>query len=166
MVMPGELNKVLKLPKVFTIGIVVKNLEEAINYYRKAFGWGPWSVNEREDLSEALYLGKHSGCIIKTATFPNPYDPAEEDLDRTTVELIQPLEGESPFHDQLMKRGEGIHHLAVMVDDLQATLVELGRHQCLPIFTFQIELSGMLISGAFLDSPMLGDLRLEVIQVG
>ena len=34
------------------------------------------------------------------------------------LELIQPLEGESPWQEFLDKHGEGIHHIAFKVDDL------------------------------------------------
>ena len=41
------------------------------------------------------------------------------------VELIQPLDGESPIARFLASRGEGFHHVAYEVDDLDAALAEL-----------------------------------------
>ena len=40
--------------------------------------------------------------------------------------MIQPLEGESPFADFLKNRGEGMHHLRLTVDDLDAAIAELN----------------------------------------
>ena len=43
----------------------------------------------------------------------------------TTVELLEPLDQESPIAKHLQKRGQGIHHLAFKVDNIEKTLEQL-----------------------------------------
>jgi len=44
------------------------------------------------------------------------------------VELLEPLSAESPVGRFLDKRGEGVHHLALRVDDIEAALARLRDH--------------------------------------
>ncbi len=47
---------------------------------------------------------------------------------KQAVELIQPLAGStSQFTEWLAKRGEGVHHLALSVADIEQTVAELAR---------------------------------------
>ena len=48
--------------------------------------------------------------------------------DGTFIELIAPLGDASPLHEALGARGEGVHVIALAVDDLDATTRELQQH--------------------------------------
>jgi methylmalonyl-CoA/ethylmalonyl-CoA epimerase len=50
-----------------------------------------------------------------------------------SVELLEPLDDNSNISDFLEKRGEGLHHLALRVDDVAAALAEAERHGLRPI---------------------------------
>lgn len=41
------------------------------------------------------------------------------------MELIQPIDSQGPIAAFMAKRGEGVHHVAYEVDDIQAKLAEL-----------------------------------------
>ncbi len=41
------------------------------------------------------------------------------------VELLEPIDHNSPVHRFIQKRGEGLHHLCFRVKDIRATLKEL-----------------------------------------
>lgn len=43
------------------------------------------------------------------------------------IELLEPTEAESPISNFLDKRGEGLHHLAFAVEDIQARIDELKK---------------------------------------
>jgi methylmalonyl-CoA/ethylmalonyl-CoA epimerase len=43
------------------------------------------------------------------------------------VELMQPVRSDSTLARHLAKRGEGLHHLTFMVDDIPSTIVSLGE---------------------------------------
>jgi methylmalonyl-CoA epimerase len=45
----------------------------------------------------------------------------------TQIELLEPLGSESPVAKFLESRGEGIHHIAVKVDDIEKALEELKK---------------------------------------
>ena len=53
---------------------------------------------------------------VKTAFLP---------LKDTEVELLEPTAEDSPVAKFIAKKGEGIHHLAIRVEDLKAALAEL-----------------------------------------
>jgi len=47
------------------------------------------------------------------------------DLFNTDLEFLQPLDRESPIFKFLERRGPGIHHLCILVDDIETALDEL-----------------------------------------
>ncbi len=49
------------------------------------------------------------------------------------VELLEPLADDSPVGQYLAKRGEGIHHLCLRVDDLEAILARLAARGIEPL---------------------------------
>jgi methylmalonyl-CoA/ethylmalonyl-CoA epimerase len=49
------------------------------------------------------------------------------DFCNAEVEFIQPLEKDSPISKFLEKRGPGIHHICVLVEDLEGALNELRQ---------------------------------------
>jgi 4-hydroxyphenylpyruvate dioxygenase-like putative hemolysin len=104
----------LTFPDLCQIGVVVKDLEKAIEVYSSFFGVGPWKVVDLPSINATLHgkpveyalrigLAK-VGCIV--------------------LELIQVLEGETIHTEFLRKRGEGIHHIALCVDDLDNIVEE------------------------------------------
>jgi methylmalonyl-CoA/ethylmalonyl-CoA epimerase len=46
---------------------------------------------------------------------------------RVEIELLEPTGPDTPVGKFLAKRGEGLHHVAFQVEDIEATLGELGR---------------------------------------
>jgi methylmalonyl-CoA/ethylmalonyl-CoA epimerase len=44
------------------------------------------------------------------------------------IELVQPTRPDSPVGRFLLRRGEGVHHVAYQVDDLEAALRELKKN--------------------------------------
>jgi methylmalonyl-CoA/ethylmalonyl-CoA epimerase len=48
------------------------------------------------------------------------------ELGGVPLELIQPLEGESIWHEHLQKYGSGLHHLGYRVEDLETEIQRMG----------------------------------------
>lgn len=87
------------------IGIAVKNLDEAISIYRDILGFkleGVHTINENK---------------VKVAFFSTG--------NKAKIELLEPLGSESPIAKFLESRGEGIHHIAVRVGNIEAALTKL-----------------------------------------
>jgi len=88
------------------IGIVVRDLEQAMAQYHRLLGWGPWDVYEYE-----------SPWLHDTEIHGRPVDytflGAETLVGSLIVELIQPLTGPSIYTEWLATKGEGLHHILV-----------------------------------------------------
>lgn len=83
------------------LGIAVKSLEESIPFYEKVLGLKCYSIEEVVDQK------------VRTAFFM---------VGKTKIELLEPTSEESPIAKFIEKRGEGIHHLAYAVEDVQKCL--------------------------------------------
>lgn len=89
------------------IGIAVKNLEESINFYENILGLKCYSIEEVKDQK------------VKTAFFQ---------VGQTKIELLESTDSEGPIGKFIDKKGEGIHHMAFAVKDLQAALDNAKRN--------------------------------------
>ena len=86
------------------IGIAVKSIDEALKLWEEVLGI---KCTGREEVEEQK---------VVTAFLP---------LGDTEVELLEPTSPESPVSKFIEKRGEGIHHLALRVENIEAALEEL-----------------------------------------
>jgi methylmalonyl-CoA/ethylmalonyl-CoA epimerase len=89
------------------IGIAVSKLDEAISLYRDFLGLELEGVHVVEEQK------------VRVASFST----GEE----TRIELLEPTESESPVARFIEKRGEGIHHIALKVRNIEAVLEELKK---------------------------------------
>lgn len=88
------------------IGIAVKNLQEANKLYASLFGKEHYKVEAVE--SEG----------VSTSFFQ---------VGDTKIELLEASRPDSPIAKFIEKRGEGIHHLAFEVEDIQAEMSRLQQ---------------------------------------
>jgi methylmalonyl-CoA/ethylmalonyl-CoA epimerase len=89
------------------IAIVVRDIDEALERYHRALGWGPWNVYEHKP--PALH---HTYLHGKATDFT--MIGAETHVGSIVVELLQPVNGPSIYKEWLDTHGEGLHHIAVM----------------------------------------------------
>jgi methylmalonyl-CoA epimerase len=87
--------------RVDHIGVAVDDLDAAIALHEEAYGM---AVAHREVVEEQ---GVEAVLL---------------DVGENHVELLRPLDGESPVGRFLSKRGPGLHHVAYQVADVQAAL--------------------------------------------
>ncbi len=94
----------VKLLNLDHVGIAVHDLDRAVEGYRVRYGVSPLyrEVVETQGVEEAM--------IPVGGSF---------------VQLLAPLDGESPVSRFLERRGEGVHHLAFLVADIDAALEHL-----------------------------------------
>ncbi len=90
------------------IGIAVKDINKAIETFTLILGHGPHEVTEVLDQK------------VKVAMFSS----AENDP-YGHIELLEGLSSDSPIAKYIEKRGEGLHHLAILVDNIELKLAEL-----------------------------------------
>jgi 4-hydroxyphenylpyruvate dioxygenase-like putative hemolysin len=146
----------VQLPSVQQVGIVVRDVDRAVQYYSSTFGWGPFQVMELE-LKGFTYRGRRSDGRLKVAL---------AQLGPIQIELVQVLEGKTPHSDFLKEKGEGIDHLLLgPVQDLNGTLAELAKDGIEPIFRCTLKWGDMEIDGVFLNSDRIGGVKIELTEV-
>lgn len=78
------------------------------------------------------------------------------------LEMIEPVEGKKSIWKEFLEaKGEGIHHLAYMVDDIDKARDELVRRGLNLIFTVKFRSGG---GGAYFETDGIGGLVLELFQ--
>ena len=90
------------------IGIAVKSLSDAVKVYEELIGLKVSGYDQVDDQG------------VRVAMLP---------LGESRIELLEPITPESPIEKFLAKRGEGIHHIAVRVDNIEEAL---ERFKALP----------------------------------
>ena len=90
--------------KIDHIGIATQRIEDAAAVWRDALGL------ELDASEEIVSQG------VKVAMFA---------VGESHIELLEPLAPNSPVGKFLEKRGPGIHHIAVRVEDIRASLAKL-----------------------------------------
>jgi methylmalonyl-CoA epimerase len=126
------------------VAIIVRSLEQALAFYRDTLGIEPSEVKEvpTEQVRIAfLPLGGPGG---------------------SEIELIEPATSDSSLTRFLEKRGEGLHHICLEVDDIDAALAEM-RAQGAPVLDQQprIAAEGRAI---FLHPKGTNGVLLELLQ--
>ena len=86
------------------IGIAVTSLDEAIPFYEKVLGLDCYSIEEVKDQK------------VKTAFFK---------VGQTKIELLEPTDPESAVAKFISRKGEGIHHIAFAVKNIDRKLKEV-----------------------------------------
>ena len=86
------------------IGIAVKSIDESLKFWEDTLGIKCHGV---EEVAEQK---------VKTAFLP---------VEDTEIELLEGTSEESPVAKFIAAKGEGIHHLAIRVDNLEEALAEL-----------------------------------------
>ena len=93
----------MDLTHIEHIGIAVKNLDESIKYYENVLGLKCYAIEEVADQK------------VKTAFFQ---------IGQTKIELLESTSPDGPIGKYIEKKGEGIHHIAFAVNNLQQALNE------------------------------------------
>lgn len=96
---------------VHQIGIVVRDLEPALEEYSRRLGIGPWRVYRFAPpaLSDTRLRGRDARFSMWVAL---------ASTGTMQWELIQPIEGPSIYEEFLDAHGEGLHHVQVSYGDM------------------------------------------------
>jgi methylmalonyl-CoA/ethylmalonyl-CoA epimerase len=96
----------MKPKKIEHIGIAVKSLDTAIPFFENVMGVKCYAVEEVVDQK------------VKTAFFK---------VGETKIELLESTDPEGPVGKFIEKKGEGVHHVAFAVDNVQEALNEASE---------------------------------------
>ncbi len=94
----------MEISHIEHIGIAVNSLDEAIPYYEQVLGLKCYAIEEVADQK------------VKTAFFK---------VGDTKIELLESTDPEGPIGKFIEKKGQGIHHLAFAVNNVNEALTEV-----------------------------------------
>jgi methylmalonyl-CoA epimerase len=101
-----EILEGIMVNKIDHIGIAVKNLEEALNFYENILGLKSAGFEIVEEQK------------VKVAFLP---------IGDTEVELLESTEEDGPIARYIAKNGEGVQHIAYRVDDIDEAILLSDR---------------------------------------
>ncbi len=124
--------------KINHLGIATKGIDEALKFWSDALGLENVHTEVVEDQK------------VRVAMLP---------IGESRIELLEPTSEDSPISKFLEKRGGGIHHIAVEVEDIEAALAKLkaegarlidekpriGAEGCLVAFVHPSSANGVLL---------------------
>ncbi len=105
----------IKMGAICQIGIVVRDLQKAVDNYWEKLGIGPWMTVRIEPplLRDVSLRGKPVEASMMAAIAQSG---------SIQLELIQPLEGPNIWKEFLEERGGGLHHVQSLDQDANAAL--------------------------------------------
>lgn len=128
--------------KIDHIGIATKGIDEALKFWEHALGLKNVHTEVVEDQK------------VRVAMLP---------IGESRIELLEPTSEDSPISKFLEKRGGGIHHIAVEVPDINASLAQLRSNGVRLIDeTPRIGAEGCLV--AFVHPSSANGVLLELVQ--
>jgi catechol 2,3-dioxygenase-like lactoylglutathione lyase family enzyme len=140
----------LTLPPVHQVGYVVGNIEKACGFYESTYGVGPFDIVDEVNMEGAILRGKPISTKIKVAFAKS---------NEVELEFIEPLEGENLYTEFLEEKGDGVHHLGFVVDDMDAWKKEFSAKGFEPVFHRDM----VVMEFAYFDTSMFGGLMLELL---
>jgi len=128
--------------KLDHIGIATRQIDQAMGLWRDTLGL---ALDHTEEVPE-------QGVRVSMLA-----------IGETHVELLEPLNEDSPVERFLDKRGPGIHHIAIRVDDIRAELNKLKTNGARLIDEEpRIGAGGCLV--AFVHPASTGGVLLELVE--
>ena len=94
---------------LYHIAVAVQSISEVEKIYQKLIGL------------EVVHREKIKDQGVKTSMLKSKSGKG------TAIELIEPIDENSPISNFLKKRGEGIHHICFYVDNIESTLLNLKK---------------------------------------
>ena len=135
--------------------LVVKDMDKAIKYFEE-LDVGPFPP----------FLGgpgmSFTGKTVrgKPADYDMDLRIARSEIGGLHIELIQPLKGRSVYTEFLEEKGEGLHHLAFMVEDIDAEIADMEKRG------FKVVQTGAMPNTrwVYLDNDEPGGMVIELCQ--
>ncbi len=123
------------------LGIAVKSLQQAKKFYQQlGMQVMPEEVVEAEK--------------VRLAMVP---------LGESRIELLEPTSEESPIAKFMAKRGEGLHHVSLRVDDINATVKNL-KQQGVRLISEEVKIGAGGHRYVFVHPQSTGGVLLELVQ--
>ena len=112
--------KTLNSRVVTQVGIIVKDIDKTAKAWAELLGvTAPkWFLTDPAEIAHTTYRGQPTPAQAKLAFF---------DLGQVQLELIEPVGGPSTWKDFLDQKGEGVHHIAFAIRDMDGQIRVLDK---------------------------------------
>jgi len=124
------------------VGVVVKNLDEALDLYVNTLGF--------------------KKSEIMTAEKGDKFRTVMVSLGQVTLELIEPMDPGGAIQKFLETRGEGIHHISLRVDDIRKEIGTLEAKGIKFLFKEPEQVAGTLVN--FVHPKSTRGVLMELLQ--
>jgi len=146
----------MALPPPAQVGVVVKNLKDAMEYYSQVFGVGPFQVVE---FAPAQHWLKGKPTPIRLNIGLAQWGGLQ-------LELIEVAEGDIPHKWFLEEKGEGLQHLGFIVDNYDQWMDYLKVKGIGVLMNAETDVEGMgHVRAAYLESDRVGGVLFELIEI-
>jgi len=135
--------------KLIQVGVVVRDMDKAIERL-SSLGIGPFEPKVIPPNTKEWFRDKPLDANLKLSSAK---------IGEVEIELIQPVEGESPHKEFLDSKGEGIQHIACAVSDVDKEVAKLTKQGVGVLLRARWQDGGV----AYLDLGVAG-LIIELIQ--
>ncbi|HXH69972.1 MAG TPA: methylmalonyl-CoA epimerase [Pyrinomonadaceae bacterium] len=128
--------------KISHLGIATKGIDEALKFWQDALGLENVHTETVEDQK------------VRVAMLP---------IGETNIELLEPTSEDSPIAKFIEKRGGGIHHIAVEVENIEESLAKL-KNEGMRLIDEEprVGAEGCLV--AFVHPSSAGGVLMELVQ--
>jgi len=139
------------------MAVVVRDMDKAVEYYQSLgiATFQPEFMLDSSTYTDYKVYGKTRDTIDKTRMRFLQIGPFQ-------LELVQPLEGDPLYNEFLKSKGEGVHHIAYLVDDLEKETAELAK-KGIPVIT-RVYRGTSGAGFAYFDIRKVGNVIIELIQ--
>lgn len=147
---PSALKAGPALADIDQIALVVHDIDAAIEYFGAAFGWGPF------------YKAAHTGYTGRNGLGDRyTLQMAFTMVGSLEIELLQPVEGDTPHRRHLQTHGEGVFQMRIKTERFNEDLDSLARLGVGSEFDIWV---GDTPVNICLDSSRLFGLRVELMR--
>jgi len=129
------------IKKINHIGIATSNLERTLRLYKEVFGLESLGIQD-------IPIQQQRSAFI----------PVGE----SGLELMEPTGPEGPVGKYIARKGEGLHHISLEVDNIDAFSEELKRKGIVLMFPEAVDFAGIKIN--FVHPKSANGVLIELIQ--
>ena len=114
------MDNVLGSSEICQVALVVRNIEQSAKRFAELFGVNVPEIHMTapQEAAHTRYKGNPTAARAKLAFF---------NLGSLSLELIEPVGGPSTWKEFLDKNGDGLHHIAFRIKDMEGVLKGLSE---------------------------------------
>lgn len=142
-----------EFPGIVQIGIVVRDLDDAVARYGFLLGWKDWNFNAVD-----TQAGKGRRFTFGGAPIEARARIAWMEVGAIEIELIEPRDEDSVYAEFLRDRGPGLHHVMLATEDYRASLADFEQEGYAVVASGELQQTRFALVDTVADLGMLIEL--------